>query len=71
MAISRLSKLKKGEYFKFEGKKKVYKYDGKTRIYDRWGTFKGWGYHYIPADDVWGGGQDKLADAKVEIGFEY
>ena len=71
MAITSFSKLKKGEYFKFEGKKKVYKFEGKTRMYDRWGKFKGWGFAYVPTDDIWGGGMGKKVDSKVEIGFDY
>jgi len=71
MGNTKISKLKKGEYFKFTGKKKVYIYNGKTRMYDKWGKFKGWGYAYTPTDDVWGGAKDTFTDAKVEIGFDY
>lgn len=71
MAISKLSKLKKGDFFKFEGKKKVYKFTGKVRMYSKWGDFKGWGYSYVPTDDVWGGGAESFTDKKVETGFEY
>jgi hypothetical protein len=68
---SNLSKLKKGEYFKFAGKSKIYKYEGKIRMYSSNGKFKGWGYSYVPVNDVWGGGNEKFTDAIVEIGFEY
>ena len=71
MATSKLSKLPKKEYFRFEGKKKVYIYEGKIRMYDKWGKFKGWGYSYTPTDDVWGGGKETFKDVKVEIGFDY
>jgi hypothetical protein len=68
---SKLSKLKKGDYFRFAGKKKVFTYDGKTRIYDKWGKYKGFGYGMIPNDDVWGGWKSQLKDAAVEIDFTY
>lgn len=68
---TKLSKLKKGEYFRMEGKRKIYQYDGKVRMYSRWGGYKGWGYEYTPVDDIWGGGQQSFADRKVEIGFDY
>lgn len=71
MALSKLSKLTKNEFFKFQGKKKVYKYTGKVRMYDKWGKYKGWGYSYVPTDDVWGSGSDTFTDKTVEIGFEY
>jgi hypothetical protein len=67
----KLSNLKKGDFFKFPGKKKVYKYDGKVRMYDKWGKYKGYGYRYIPTDDVWGGGSDTFTDRIVDINFEY
>lgn len=69
--ISYLSKLKKGDYFKFIGMKQIYKYEGKTRIYSQLGKYKGWGYSYVSVDDVWGGGKQTLTDRKVEIGFDY
>jgi hypothetical protein len=68
---TKISKLKKGDFFKLNGKKKVYQYDGKVRMYDRWGKYKGWGYSYIPVDDVWSGGKETFADVIVEIGFDY
>ncbi len=67
----KLSKLKKGEYFKFDGKKKIYKYDGKVRMYDKYGKFKGWGFAYTPTDNVWGDHKQILKDPTVLIGFEY
>lgn len=68
---SKLSQLKKGEYFRFPGKKKIYRYDGKQRHYTPSGTYKGFGFHYIPSDDVWGGGSTTMTDKQVEIGFTY
>jgi hypothetical protein len=71
MALTKLSKLKKKEYFRNPGGKKVYIYEGKTRMYDKWGKFKGWGYAFTPTDDVWGGGSQTFKDKEVEIGFDY
>lgn len=68
---TKLSKLKKGEYFRFAGKKKVYTYEGKVRVYDKWGTFKGWGFEFTPHDDVWGGTRSQKSDSAVEIDFDY
>lgn len=71
MEKTNISKLKKGEYFRFGGKKMVHIYDGKTRMYDKWGKYKGWGFSYTPTDDVWGGGEEIFRDVEVEIGFDY
>jgi hypothetical protein len=60
--LSKLSKIKKGEYFRFVGKKMIYTYDGKDRKY---------GFHYIPNNDVWGGGKYTKTDRAIEIGFTY
>ncbi len=68
---SKLSKIKIGEYFRFENRKQVYKYAGKCRMYDKWGEYKGWGFNYISVDDVWGGGQATMTDRVIQIGFEY
>jgi hypothetical protein len=40
-------------------------------MYDKWGKYKGYGYRYIPTDDVWGGGSDTFTDRIVDINFEY
>lgn len=57
-----LSTLKKGEYFRFPGKKKVYTYNGKpSRGY----------FNIVPHDDVWGGGRDIKKDLPVETDFDY
>lgn len=71
MKISKLSNLKKGEYFRFEGKKKVYMFDGKVRMYTNIGKFKGWGYGYIPVDDFLSGAIEVFTDKKVETDFDY
>jgi hypothetical protein len=71
MTKTKLSKLKKKEHFRFEGLKKVYIYDGKARMYDKWGKFRGWGFAYIPTDDIWGGYKETFNDRNVEIGFDY
>jgi hypothetical protein len=68
---TKLSDLKKGDYFKFIGKRKIYKYDGKVRMYDRNGKYKGFGYSYIPTDDVWSGGSQSFTNKEVDINFEY
>ncbi len=60
--IKKLSKLKKGEYFRFKGKKKVYTYGGKDRKY---------GYHYTPNNDIWGGGNYTKTDRETEVDFTY
>lgn len=67
----KLSDLKKGDYFKFKGKNKIYKYTGKVRMYDKWGKYKGFGFSYVPVDDVWSGGMETLTNREVEINFEY
>ena len=58
----KFSKCKKGEYFRFPKGKKVYTYSGKDRKY---------GYHYVPHDDIWGGGQYTKTDRTIEIDFTY
>lgn len=55
-----LSKLKRGEYFRFPGTKKVYTYTGKAKGH----------FTYEPADDISSGFATK-ADRAVEIGFTY
>lgn len=61
MKKSKLSKLKKGEYFRFEGKKKVYLFDGGGKV-------KGFKYH---ADDDFNTDYSTKSDRTVEIGFTY
>lgn len=68
---SKLSKLKKGDYFRFSAKKKVFTYVGKNRMYDKWGTYKGFGFEYQPHNDILGSSQSQLKDATVEIDFTY
>lgn len=68
---TKFSKIKKGEYFRFVGKSKVYIYNGKDRCYTKWGDFKGWGFMYTPTDDVWGGCLETMTDRDIEIGFDY
>jgi hypothetical protein len=67
--ITTLSKIKKGEYFRFTGKSKVYIYDGKVRIYDKWGSFKKWGFGYVPFDDCLRDYKQTGTDRKIEINF--
>ncbi len=67
---TKLSKLKKEEYFRFPGKKKVYTYDGKVRMYTRWGDYKGWGYSYCADDDI-NDFKEVFKDRTVEIDFDY
>ncbi len=71
MKKSKLSKLKKNEYFKFENSNKIYKYNGKVRMYNKWGNYKGFGYNYDDVNDVWSGGIDTFKDRVVLIDFEY
>jgi hypothetical protein len=52
MKKTKLSKLKKGDFFQKIGGRKVYIYQGKERSYDRWGTFKGWGFYWQHYDDI-------------------
>lgn len=56
-----LSKIKKGEYFKFEKGKKVNVYEGggKKR-----------GFNYFSADDI-NDHHTTKTDRKIEIGFTY
>lgn len=61
MKISKLSKLKKGEYFRFPGKKKVYVYDGG-------GAKTGFRYH---SDNDINSDFKTKTDRKVEIDFTY
>lgn len=75
-AIVRISTLKKGDYFKKvttngDLGNKVYTFKGKVRIYSNWGKFKGWGFHYVDNDDVWGTGFDIAKDISVSTDFEY
>jgi hypothetical protein len=59
--VSQLSKLKKGEFFKFKDRPTVYVYDGKPNS----GRFA-----YYKADDInaW---KDTPTDRYVRIGFTY
>jgi len=66
-----ISTLKKGEYFRRVGGKKVYVYEGKCRVYDKWGAYKGWGFKFTPQDDIWGGGMSTKTNISVEVGFDY
>jgi hypothetical protein len=61
MAKIKISKLKKGEFFRFEGKKKVYRYAGKDKK-------RGFKYH---ADDDINTDYSTKTDREVEIGFTY
>lgn len=57
---SKLSKIKKGEYFRYPGKTKVYQYDGK----------RGGKYCYSAADDA-SSDYNTATDRAVEVGFNY
>lgn len=70
MKKTKISKLKKGDFFRFVGKKKVYIYDGKVRMYSKWGEYRGYGYSYIDADDI-SGFKETFTNRDVEIGFDY
>ncbi len=58
---SRFSKLKRGEWFRFVGKRKVYKFDGGGKVR---------GFHYY-ADDDSNDYHTTKTDRIVEIGFTY
>lgn len=61
MTQSNFSKLKKGEFFRFKGKRKVYKFGG--------GGPKR-GFNYFADDDV-NDRHTTRTDRVVEIGFTY
>lgn len=71
MAKSKLSKIKKGTYFKFEKQKKVFVFDGKVRMYTNTGRYKGFGYEYHPFDDALGDFRQIFKDRTIEIDFEF
>jgi hypothetical protein len=52
MKKTKISKLKKGDFFQKVGGKKVYVYQGKERSYDRWGTFKGWAFSWSDYENI-------------------
>jgi hypothetical protein len=58
---SKLSKLKKGDFFRFEGKRKVYLFDGGGKVR---------GFRYYADDDISSDYTTKT-DRKVETGFTY
>jgi hypothetical protein len=66
-----ISTLKKGEYFRRVGGKKIYMYEGKCRVYDKWGSYKGWGFEFTPVDDYGGGSMSTKTNIPVEVGFDY
>jgi hypothetical protein len=58
---SKFSELKKGDYFRFEGKRKVYFFDGGGKVR---------GYKYTAFDDI----NNTLitkTDRVVEVGFNF
>lgn len=68
---TKLSKLRKGQYFKFTGRPKVYRFNGKVRMYNNsTGAFKGWGYSYEAADDI-NSERQQFKDSIVTTGFNY
>jgi len=58
---TQLSKIKKGEYFRFAGKKKVYKFEGGGKVK---------GYQYTSEQDI-NDTYTTKADKKIEINFTY
>ena len=60
--ITTLSKLKKGDYFKFLGKKTVYIYGGKPN--------RGF-YSFCRFDDIWSSEREIKKNSQVEINFEF
>lgn len=62
--MAKFSGTKKGEFFKFPGKTKVYVYDGKAR------QGKKFAYSYYAFDDVndW---HTTYTDREIETGFEF
>jgi hypothetical protein len=60
-SISNLSKLKKGNFFRFEGKKKVYVFDGGGKI-------RGFRYH---AFDDRNSDFTTKTDRKIEVNFTF
>lgn len=67
--ITKLSKIKKGEYFRFVEKKTVYIYQGKVRLYDKWGNYKKWGFSYVPFEDCLSSFKETGTDREIEINF--
>lgn len=67
---TKISKLKKGEYFRKANQKRVYIYEGKQRIYSRFGEYRGWGFVYSAWDDISYYGQTKK-DIDVDVDFTF
>ena len=61
MKLTTLSNIKKGEYFRFPIKKKVYTFEGKDRNF---------GYSYSDFDDV-NNFHHTQSDRKIEIDFDF
>lgn len=58
---SKLSKIKKGEYFKFKGKKKIYIFDGGGQVR---------GFRYTGVNDI-NDHHSTKSDRAIEIGLTY
>ena len=58
---SRFSKIKKGEYFRFKGGKKVYVFEGGGKVR---------GYNYYNTEDI-NDNHTTKTDRIIEIGFTY
>ena len=50
--IKKISKLKKGEYFRKVGGNNTFIYLGKDRAYNTWGKFLGWEFVWQYYDDI-------------------
>lgn len=71
MSRTKLSKLKKGQFFRFPKSDTVYRYNGKVRMYNNSsGQFKGWGHSYERADDI-NSERQVFKDKEVNTGFNY
>jgi hypothetical protein len=68
--LTKISKLKKGEFFRKKGGKKVYIYNGKDRAYSRYGDFKGWGFSFTDFEDS-SNFFTIAKDIPVEAGFTF
>lgn len=68
--ITKISKLKRGDYFRKVGGKKVFIYKGKDRAYGRYGNYLGWEFYWQYFDDINQYGRSRK-DIDVEVDFTF
>lgn len=57
--IKEINKLKKGDYFRFPNKKKIYVFNGYNRFSRK--------YHYSSVNDIWGSDYGKKKGTLVQL----